>query len=53
MFQPVPTTQSNDGALEELQQALVSGQALIQSDPNGGEQTLQMVEGQCKHLSNL
>lgn len=34
--------------LEELQQALASGQAILQTTDNGSEQTLQMVEGQCK-----
>ena len=34
--------------LEELQQALSSGQAILQTADNGSEQTLQMVEGQCK-----
>ncbi|XP_064079781.1 longitudinals lacking protein, isoforms H/M/V-like isoform X2 [Macrobrachium nipponense] len=33
--------------LEELQQALSSGQAILQTADNGSEQTLQMVEGQC------
>ncbi|XP_042224659.1 protein tramtrack, beta isoform-like isoform X2 [Homarus americanus] len=33
--------------LEELQQALSSGQAILQTTDNGSEQTLQMVEGQC------
>ncbi|XP_063605149.1 longitudinals lacking protein, isoforms H/M/V-like isoform X2 [Penaeus indicus] len=33
--------------LEELQQALASGQAILQTTDNGSEQTLQMVEGQC------
>ena len=37
--------------LEELQQALSSGQAILQTTDNGSEQTLQMVEGQCKALS--
>lgn len=36
--------------LEELQQALSSGQAILQTTDNGSEQTLQMVEGQCKDL---
>lgn len=34
--------------LEELQQALASGQAILQTTDNGSEQTLQMVEGQCE-----
>ena len=33
--------------LEEIQQALASGQALLQTDGSTGDQTLQMVEGQC------
>lgn len=36
--------------LEELQQALASGQAILQTTDNGSEQTLQMVEGQCEFL---
>ncbi|KAB7501118.1 hypothetical protein Anas_03355 [Armadillidium nasatum] len=41
--------QETTTTLEELQQALASGQAILQTaDPNGGgEQTLQMMEGQC------
>lgn len=39
--------------LEELQQALSSGQAILQTTDNGSEQTLQMVEGQCKALSPI
>lgn len=47
---PQPQAQQQEAApttLEELQQALQSGQAILQTTDNGSEQTLQMVEGQC------
>ena len=36
----------DSSTIEELQAALASGQALLQTDGNGGD-TLQMMEGQC------
>ena len=36
----------DNNTIEELQAALASGQALLQTDGSGGD-TLQMVEGQC------
>ena len=44
--------QGTTTTLEELQQALASGQAILQTDPNGGDQLLQMGEGQCEFEIN-
>jgi len=38
---------ANQSTLDEIQQALASGQAILQTADNGTDQTLQMVEGQC------